>query len=97
MLDGVLADHPDGVVIEVWVVAGAATSEVAGIHGDAVRVRVAAAAERGKANLAVARLLEEATGGTVELLSGARARRKRYLVRGVSRKGLAELLRHRFP
>ncbi len=96
MLDAMLDDHPDGVVVAVWVVAGAVTSEVVGIHGDALRVRVAAPAERGKANRAVGRLLEELTGGEVELLSGARARRKRYLVRGVSRSALAAGLRHRF-
>ncbi len=95
MLEEVFTDHPEGVVVDVWVVAGAATSGVAGIHDGALRVRVAAAAERGKANRAVARLLEEVTGGNVELMSGARARNKRYLVRGVPRNALAARLRHR--
>ena len=80
-----LRAHPEGVVIEVWVVPGAARSEIVGLHDGALRVRVAAPAEGGKANRAAARLVARAVGGRDgEVVAGAGARRKQVLVAGVS-------------
>jgi uncharacterized protein (TIGR00251 family) len=55
---------------------GAARSEVVGRHGDAWKVRVAAPAERGRANTAVEALLRKALGVPVRVVVGATARRK---------------------
>ena len=76
--------HPHGTLVEVWVVPGARTAEVVGVHGDAIRLRVAAPAEGGKANRAVEKLLAEITGARhVELIAGATSRRKRVVLRGI--------------
>jgi len=83
-----LTPHPDGVVVEVWVVPGASRTEVAGTHDGAVRLRVAAPAEGGKANKAAVKLLGSILDAPVELISGASSRRKRFLVRGVSVSGV---------
>jgi len=80
----VLTPHQDGVVIEVWVVPGASRTEVAGVHDGALRLRVAAPAEGGKANKAIAKLLQSLFEAPTELMSGTTSRRKRFLVRGVS-------------
>lgn len=72
----------DMVWITVWVVPGARRTEITGLHGDAVRIRVAQPPERGRANEAVVRLLEERLGRRVELVAGAGARRKRFGVAG---------------
>jgi uncharacterized protein (TIGR00251 family) len=76
----------DGCVIDVWAVPGASRSGVTGLHGDAVRVRVAAPAERGAANRELLRLLARVLGvraGDVTLEAGAAGRRKRVHVRGL--------------
>lgn len=79
-----VAPHPDGSVVEVWAVAGAKRPGIYGLHDGAVRIKVAARAEAGKANRAIARTLCEATGATVaELDRGAAHRRKRFVLVGV--------------
>jgi len=79
-----ISPHPDGCVIAVWVVPGARHTEITGMHGDALRIRVTAPPEGGKANRAVARVLADATGAGVSLLSGAGSRGKRYLLEGIT-------------
>jgi uncharacterized protein len=77
--------HPDGAVVSVWVVPGASCSEITGVHGDALRIRIAAPAEGGKANQAVVALLRKATGArSVQLLRGASSRRKTLLLVGIT-------------
>ena len=77
----------------VWVVPGAKRTEVVGYHGDALRVRVAAAPERGRANKAVIVLLERLLGSRVRLAGGAGSRRKRFVVVGVAANDLVSQLR----
>ena len=64
-------------------VPGASRSEIKGIHGELLRIRVSAPPEGGRANREVCRLLEEVTGARAELLSGATSRRKQLLLRDV--------------
>ncbi len=79
-----IRSHPDGAILTVWVVPGAKRTEVVGLHGDALRVRVAAAPERGKANRAVVALLEKALGCRLRLAAGAGSRRKRLIAVGLT-------------
>ncbi len=74
----------DGVEVLVWVVPGSRRSEIVGPHGDTVRIRVAAPPERGRANEAVADLLADRLGASVELVAGTTSRRKRFRVRGIT-------------
>lgn len=86
--------HPDGVLVDVWVVAGASGDRVAGLHDGALRVRVSAPAEGGKANRAVGRLVAAHLGGRRgTVVDGLTARRKRVVVTGI---GLDEA-RRRLP
>ena len=52
----------DAVLVDVLVVPNASNSQVVGVHGSRIKVRVAGAPEKGKANKAVVDLLVEATG-----------------------------------
>ena len=79
-----IEESPGGAVIAVLVVPGASRSEITGPHGDVLRLRVAAAPEKGRANREAEKLLEEFFGTKVELVSGARSRRKRFLLQGAS-------------
>jgi uncharacterized protein YggU (UPF0235/DUF167 family) len=59
---------------------------VQGRHGDALKVRVAAPPEKGRANDACTALVAELAGvapTAVELTAGATSRAKRFTVRGV--------------
>jgi uncharacterized protein (TIGR00251 family) len=71
----------------VWVVPGAARSELAGVTADFLRVRLAARAVEGRANRELCRFLAERLDvrlADVTIASGASGRRKRVLVAGLS-------------
>jgi uncharacterized protein (TIGR00251 family) len=75
-----------GVVLAVRVQPGAARPGVVGRHGDAVKVRVAAAPEQGKANAALVELLAAELGvrrADVEVVAGRTNRTKRVRIAGV--------------
>jgi len=79
-----LSAHPDGVVVEVWVVPGSSRDAIGGIHDGALRVRTTAPAEGGGANRAAARLVAARLGGRrAQVITGHASRRKRILVSGV--------------
>ena len=84
--------HPDGVVVRVLVVPGASRDEVVGCHGEAIKIRVSARPERGRANRSVVALIEAVTGGRADIVSGGRRRTKTVLVRGVSPAAVARAL-----
>ncbi len=82
-----LSDTRHGVVLTVRVQPGAKRPGIAGLHGDACKVRVAAPAVDGRANLAVSELLADAFGipvREVEIVSGTTSRTKRILLGGLT-------------
>jgi uncharacterized protein (TIGR00251 family) len=75
---------------------GAARTEVAGVHGDALKVRVREPADRGRANRAVEAVLAELFGvppSAVTVRSGTTSRVKRLRVEGVDEAHATERLR----
>lgn len=86
---------PGGVVVSVHVQPRAFRTESAGIHGHALKIRVAAQPTGGAANGELRRFLArrcEVALSAVEILSGAGSRRKCVLVKGPSVKRMRELL-----
>lgn len=86
-MSGPVAPHPQGAVLLVKVQPGARRSGLAGLHGELLKVSVAAAPERGQANAEVVDLLCRELAlkkAQVTLLSGHAARQKRLLVTGVT-------------
>jgi len=82
------------VVLRLHVQPGAGRTAVVGRHGDALKVRVAAPPERGRANEACAALVAELAGvasSAVELTGGQTSRSKRFAVKGAD----VEALEHR--
>jgi uncharacterized protein (TIGR00251 family) len=76
----------DAVVLQVHLQPGAGRSAVVGRHGAALKLKVAAPPQNGRANDACAALLAETFGvgaGSVELVSGATSRSKRFKLSGV--------------
>jgi uncharacterized protein len=85
----------DGVIVSVHAQPGAKRPEVAGVHGDALKIRIAAAPVEGKANDALMAYLAGKLGvprKSVMLVSGETARRKRLHIVGVDAESVAEKL-----
>jgi uncharacterized protein (TIGR00251 family) len=80
----IITQHTEGAVLTVWVVPGEKRDQMVGPYGGAFKVRVAVAAEPGRANKALLRQLKGVFGVTLELLSGAFSRTKRVLLPGRS-------------
>lgn len=75
----------DDVVLMVHAQPGAKQSAFAGVHGDALKIRLAAPALEGRANRELCRFLAgefAVTVSAVTVLSGEGARRKRVHVEG---------------
>ena len=87
MVNELFDDAGDGkVVLRVHVQPGAGRTAVQGVHGDALKVRVAAPPEKGRANEACAALvadLADVKPASVALTSGETSRAKRFTVTGV--------------
>lgn len=80
------AEGDDAVVLHVHVQPGAGRSTIVGRHGSALKMRVAAAPDGGRANDACAGLLAETFGlaqDQVELVSGPSSRAKQFKLTGV--------------
>lgn len=90
--DRLMRDHPQGVILTVMVTPRAVRSEVAGPHGTYLRVRIAAPDVGGRANQAAVRLLSRTFGCRVDMLSGAKSRIKRMLLRGADPDAVAAVL-----
>jgi uncharacterized protein YggU (UPF0235/DUF167 family) len=85
--EGAVTAVPGGVQILVKAVPGASRDRIAGWLGDYLKVAVAAPPEGGRANKAICRLLADSMGvrpKDIQLLAGAGAPRKRFLVEGLS-------------
>ena len=95
--DEIGIDDSDGrVLLYVHAVPGSKREGVAGVHGGALKVMVRAAAEKGKANAALVKVIAGAlrvAPSSVEVVSGHTSRRKRVRVEGVTAADLRARLR----
>lgn len=85
----------DELVLRLHVQPGAGRTVVVGRHGDALKVRVAAPPEGGRATAACTELVATIFGvkaGAVEVQSGAASRTKRVVVKGIERDEAVRLL-----
>jgi uncharacterized protein (TIGR00251 family) len=81
-----LREDGDAVVLSLHIQPGAKRTETAGLHGDALKIRLAAPPVDGKANDALIAFLAKTLGvpkARVELVSGQTSRAKRVRVLGV--------------
>lgn len=79
-------DGDGRLTLRLYVQPGAGRSEAVGRHGDALKVRVAAPPERGRANEACRKLLAElfdVKEAAVALVGGETSRAKRFALSGV--------------
>jgi uncharacterized protein len=86
-VDAIVREVDGGVVVAVHVQPRAGRTQIAGRHGDALRIRVAAPPVEGRATEAARLALAEALGvapPTVTLVTGESSRLKRFRVEGVA-------------
>ena len=77
----------DGVTLRLHIQPGAKKTEVVGLHGEALKIRLAAPPVDGKANAGLIAFLADQLGvpkSAVSLLSGESSRAKRVHVSGVA-------------
>lgn len=85
----------DGVTLRLHIQPGAKKTEVVGLHGEALKIRLAAPPVDGKANACLLAFIAERLGvakSAVSLLSGDTSRAKRVHVIGVTDAAAKELL-----
>lgn len=78
-----VSSSDSGALLHVWVVPGAARTEISGLHGDKLKLRVSAPPEGGKANRETRRFLEKRLEAKVHLVRGITGRHKVFEVAGV--------------
>ncbi len=77
--------NPDTLTLVLHVQPGAKQTSVAGLHGEALKIRLAAQPVEGKANEALLRFIADQFGvalRNVELKQGGQSRHKRIVVQG---------------
>lgn len=77
----------DAVVLTLHIQPGAKKTEIVGLHGEALKIRLAAPPVDGKANAALIAFIAAKVGAgrtAVELLSGENSRAKRVRIAGMS-------------
>jgi uncharacterized protein (TIGR00251 family) len=89
--------HADRVTLELHVQPGARRSELAGLHGERLKLKIAAPPVEGEANKAVCAFVAELFGvarSAVQLIRGERSREKTVVVIGATSlpAGIASLL-----
>ena len=85
--DSPIQDSAEGALLTIHVQPNAARSAYAGLHGDALKIRIASPPVDGAANEALCRFLSQQLGvpmSHVIIRAGHGARRKRVLVKGVT-------------
>lgn len=80
-----LKEVPGGVELRIKVVPGASRSQIDGLYGDFLKIRIAAPPERGKANDALVSMLAglfELSPGQIAVVGGATSPRKTVRING---------------
>ena len=83
----IVQDTKDGMILTVHVQPQASTTECVGIHGDAIKIRVAAPPTDGAANDELIRFLARSLSipsTPLQIYSGASGRHKRVLIKGAT-------------
>ncbi|MDH4187847.1 MAG: DUF167 family protein [Nitrospira sp.] len=91
----IVQDTKAGAVLSVHIQPKASTTQCVGLHGDAIKIRVAAPPVDGAANYELIRFLARQLSiplSSVQIHSGASGRHKRVLVQGVTSQFVLERL-----
>jgi uncharacterized protein (TIGR00251 family) len=87
-------DTAKGIYVTVKVIPGSSRTEIAGIHDDMLKIKVAAPPEKGKANKALLAFLAKQLGirkNAVRITSGQTSGIKQIWIEGVAKKDVKKL------
>jgi len=90
-----IKESEDGVILHVHVVPRSAKSEVAGVQGDALKLKITAPPVEGQANAECIRLLSDILGikkKQVRILGGHKSRKKTVAIEGIGRRDIEALI-----
>jgi len=90
-----IKETADGVILQVHVVPRSAKSEVAGVHGDALKLRIAAPPVEGQANKECIRFLSDILGirkKQVVIVGGSKSKNKTIAIEGIRKKDIEALI-----
>jgi uncharacterized protein (TIGR00251 family) len=90
-----ITEHAGRIVVKIRVQAGSSANKIVGEFNGALKLKIAAAPERGKANREIAVFLARRLGlsrSDVRLIHGEKARDKQIEIKGVSKAELLERL-----
>lgn len=90
-----LSSIPDGVRLQIQAQPNAPKNQVVGLHGDALKIKVKAPPEDGRANAELEAFLAKLFGvakSSVAVKVGTSSRRKQVIVKGVSLQAAEALL-----
>ena len=90
----IVQDTAEGAILTVHVQPKASHTELVGLHGEALKIRVASPPFEGAANRELCRFLADQLGipySAVEIRSGAGARHKRVLLKGLTSRRVRSL------
>lgn len=93
--DELFDEGEDGIALRVHVQPGAGETKAMGRHGNALKIRVAAPPEKGRANEATVEYLADVLGlkkSEVEIVSGQTARQKKVSLKGIEAPALVKRL-----
>jgi uncharacterized protein (TIGR00251 family) len=93
----VFQEKMGGVVFNVLLQPRSSRNEIAGVHGECLKVRVTSSPVEGKANQACIDCIARALGlkrGAIEIIAGHTARRKRLHVSGITTEEFKRRLDH---
>lgn len=88
-------ERTEGTEIRVHIQPRASKTEIVGIHGEALKIRIAAPPVDGQANAELSRFLAgrlDIPQHRVKVLSGRNSRQKRVLIKGITRFHMAYFL-----
>jgi uncharacterized protein (TIGR00251 family) len=95
-----LDQRDDGLLLKVRVVPGSSRELIAGVHGDALKIKISAAPEKGKANRALRKLLAHSLSipmTSILLVSGTSSQDKMVRISGLDSTRLTQLLSKLIP
>jgi uncharacterized protein len=90
-----IKETEDGVILQVHVVPRSAKSEIAGVQGDALKLRITAPPVEGQANAECVRFLSDILGikkKQVRILSGHKSKKKTVAIEGIRKKDIEALI-----
>ena len=90
-----IKETEDGVILQVHVVPRSAKSEIAGVQGDALKLRITAPPVGGQANAECVRFLSDILGikkKQVRILSGHKSKKKTVAIEGIRMKDIEALI-----